>query len=62
MDVRRTAAQWAFIQRIETIDKTDFTVKMRLPIDVECFVQVCQHPQRFDQLHPGPQSSANLCP
>lgn len=40
MDVRRTVAQWVFVQRVETIDKTDFTVKMRLHIDVECFVQV----------------------
>jgi len=28
-DVQRTTAQWAFIQRVETIDKTDSTVKLR---------------------------------
>lgn len=39
-EVRRAVAQWAFIQRVATIDKTDFTVKLRLYVDVECFVQV----------------------
>lgn len=39
-DVQRAAAQWAFIQRVATIDKTDFTIKQRLHVDVECFVQV----------------------
>ena len=39
-DVRRSAAQWAFIQHVETIDKTDFTVKLRLHVDTECFIQV----------------------
>lgn len=39
-EVRRAAAQWAFIQRVATIDKTDFTIKLRLYVDVECFVQV----------------------
>jgi len=39
-DIRRVAAQWAFIQRVATVDKTDFTVKLRLYIDVECFIQV----------------------
>jgi len=39
-DVRHAAAQWAFIQRVETIDKTDFTVKLRLHVDTECFIQV----------------------
>jgi len=39
-DVRGSAAQWAFIQRVETIDKTDFTIKQRLYVDAECFVQV----------------------
>jgi len=33
-------AKWAFIQNTETIDKTDYAVKMRLYIDVDCFVQV----------------------
>ena len=39
-DVRRAAAQWAFIQRVATVDKTDVTVKLRLYVDVECFIQV----------------------
>lgn len=39
-DVRRTAAQWAFIRQVETIDKTDLTIKLRLHVDTECFVQV----------------------
>ncbi|MEI2692894.1 MAG: hypothetical protein V9H69_25530 [Anaerolineae bacterium] len=39
-DVRRAAAQWAFIQRVATVDKTDVTVKLRLTVDVECFIQV----------------------
>lgn len=39
-DVGRAAAQWAFIQRVATIDKTDCTIKLRLHVEVECFVQV----------------------
>jgi hypothetical protein len=39
-DVRQLATQWAFIQSIVTIDRTDYAVKLRLHIDVECFVQV----------------------
>lgn len=39
-DVRRAAADWAFIQRVVTVDKTDVTVKLRLTVDVECFIQV----------------------
>ncbi len=39
-DVRHAAAQWAFVQSVETIDKTDFTVKLRLHVDTECFIQV----------------------
>lgn len=39
-DVRRTAAKWAFVQRVETIDKTDAAIKLRLHIDIDCFVQV----------------------
>ncbi len=38
-DVQRITTQWAFIQRVETIDKTDFTVKLRLHVDTECFIQ-----------------------
>jgi hypothetical protein len=45
-DVRRTAARWAFIQRVATIDKTDFTVKLRLHVDAECFIQVYANTQK----------------
>ena len=38
-DVQRITTQWAFIQRVETIDKTDFTVKLRLHVATECFIQ-----------------------
>jgi len=46
LDIRHTAAQWAFIRRIETVDKTDFTVKIRLHIDVETFVQIYANTQK----------------
>ncbi len=39
-DVQRTAVRWAFIQRVETADKTDVAIKMRLHIDTGCFVQI----------------------
>jgi hypothetical protein len=39
-DVQRTAAKWAFVQRVETVDKTDDAIKMRLHVDTDCFVQV----------------------
>jgi len=45
-DVQRAAAQWAFIQHVETIDKTDFTIKLRLHIDIECFIQVYANTQK----------------
>ncbi len=45
-NVRQIASQWAFIQRIDTIDKTRSTVKMRLHIDVECFVQIYANTQK----------------
>lgn len=39
-DVQRTAAKWAFIQYVETVDKTGDAIKLRLHIDIDCFVQV----------------------
>lgn len=39
-DVQRTAAKWAFVHHVETIDKTDDAIKLRLHIDTDCFVQV----------------------
>ena len=45
-DAQRTAAGWAFIQRVETVDKTDFAVKLRLYVDTDCFVQVYANTQK----------------
>lgn len=39
-DVQRVAAEWAFIQSADTMDKAEHTVKMRLHVDADCFVQV----------------------
>lgn len=39
-DVLRTANEWSFIRSIETVDKTDQAIKLRLQVDAECFVQV----------------------
>ncbi len=39
-DAQRTAAEWAFIRVVDTIDKTDHTIKLRLHVDSDCFVQV----------------------
>lgn len=39
-DVRHTAAQWAFVRYVETVDKTGDAIKLRLHIDTDCFVQV----------------------
>jgi hypothetical protein len=44
-DVRLVAAQWAFIQWIVTIDRTDYAVKLRLHIDEDCFIQVYRNVQ-----------------
>jgi len=46
LDVQRTAARWAFIQSVVTVDKTEFTVKLRLHVDTECFVQVYANTQK----------------
>ena len=31
---------WAFVRRVETVDKTDAAIKLRLHIDTDCFIQV----------------------
>ena len=45
-DVRRVAKEWAYIQSVETVDKTDHTTKMRLHVDPGCFVQVYANTQK----------------
>ena len=39
-EVQRTAAKWAFVRGVETVDKTDVAIKLRLHIDTDCFIQV----------------------
>ena len=39
-DVRSQAAHFAFVQEIVTVDRTANTLKLRLVITAECFVQV----------------------
>ncbi len=39
-DIQRTAANWAFVRFVETVDKTGDAIKLRLHIDTDCFVQV----------------------
>lgn len=34
------AAQWSFLRTVDTVDKTDYAVKLRLHVDVECFIQI----------------------
>ena len=36
--VLMTAEQWSFLRSIDTIDKTDYAVKLRLHVDAECFI------------------------
>ncbi len=43
--VRQLAIQWAFIQWLVTVDRTDYAVKLRLHIDVDCFIQVYHNVQ-----------------
>ena len=43
---RQAAAEWAFIQSVETVDKTDHALKLRLHVDGECFVQVYANVQK----------------
>lgn len=44
--VRTTAADWAYIQWISLLDKTEHALKMRLHIDSACFVPVYANPQK----------------
>ena len=39
-EVRRSAGEWAYIRLVETTDKTDQAIKLRLHIDTDCFIQV----------------------
>jgi hypothetical protein len=39
------AAQWAFVQWVITVDRTDYAVKLRLHVDEDCFVQVYRNVQ-----------------
>lgn len=48
--VREEASHFAFIRRVVTLDKTANTVKLRLYISTECFVQV------YANVHKGLQS------
>lgn len=43
---RGAAAEWAFIQFVEIVDKTDQALKLRLHVDGECFVQVYANVQK----------------
>lgn len=45
-DVRQVAAQWAFIQSIVTVDRSDYAVKLRLHVDTECFIQIYANVQK----------------
>ena len=38
--VRNTVSDWAFITHVNTVDRTDYALKMRLIVDAECFVQI----------------------
>ena len=37
---RRLPARWAYIRLVETLDKTDNTIKLRLHVETDCFLQV----------------------
>lgn len=39
-------ADWVFIQDAETVDKTEHTIKLRLYVTAECFVQVYINTQK----------------
>jgi hypothetical protein len=45
-DIQSSAAKWAFVQFIETVDKTDHTIKLRLYVAADCFVQVYANTQK----------------
>lgn len=44
--VLSTALEWSFLRLVETVDKTDYAVKLRLHVDTECFVQVYGNVQK----------------
>lgn len=35
-----TAEEWSFLRSVDTVDKTDYAIKLRLHIDTDCFIQV----------------------
>ncbi|CUS04786.2 conserved protein of unknown function [Candidatus Promineifilum breve] len=45
-EARHSAAEWAFVQLVETVDKTDHAIKLRLHINPECFVQIYANVQK----------------
>ncbi len=45
-NIRQVAAEWAFVQDVETIDETEHTLKMRLYVDSACFIQVYTNTQK----------------
>jgi len=45
-DVQQVADQWAYVQWVVTVDKTDYAVKLRLHVDAECFIQVYANVQK----------------
>jgi len=45
-EARHSAAEWAFVQLVETVDKTDHAIKLRLHINPECFIQVYANIQK----------------
>lgn len=45
-EVRHSAVEWAFAQLVETVDKTDQTIKLRLLVDADCFVQIYANVQK----------------
>ncbi len=46
LDVLSSAVKWAFVQDTLTVDKTAHTIKIRLTITAECFVQVYVNVQK----------------
>jgi hypothetical protein len=40
------ASRFSFVQRVVTLDKTADTIKLRLPITTECFVQIYTNVQK----------------
>ncbi len=39
-DALMVVGEWSFLRSADTIDKTDYAVKLRLHVDTECFIQV----------------------